>query len=165
MRESLPPRYQTRDRQRSRPPPESQNRYSRKAHGNSPTWEIALGQDHARSKSAPSASRRRPPGACAGNCRAPSCRAAARRPGKNPDPSNLLLTKNPSRRATMQVVGIMLVRNEDRFLRRSALNILEFCDRILIADHQSQDGTAEICAELAAISPKFEVYRIRDPRE
>lgn len=64
-----------------------------------------------------------------------------------------------------QVVGIMLVRNEDRFLRRAALNILEFCDRILIADHQSQDGTAEICAELARTSPKFEVYRIRDPRE
>lgn len=65
----------------------------------------------------------------------------------------------------MQIVGIMLVRNEDRFLRRAALNILDFCDRILIADHQSQDGTAEICEELAATSPKFEVYRIRDPRE
>jgi hypothetical protein len=65
----------------------------------------------------------------------------------------------------MQIVGIMLVRNEDRFLRRAATNILNFCDRILIADHQSQDGTSEICEELAAASPKFEVYRIRDPRE
>ena len=65
----------------------------------------------------------------------------------------------------MQIVGILLVRNEDRFLRRAATNILDFCDRILIADHQSQDKTSEICAELAATSPKFEVYRIRDPRE
>jgi hypothetical protein len=65
----------------------------------------------------------------------------------------------------MQIVGIMLVRNEDRFLQRAALNILDFCDRILIADHQSQDGTREICEELAARSSKFEVYRIRDPRE
>lgn len=65
----------------------------------------------------------------------------------------------------MQIVGIMLVRDEDRFLRRAALNILEFCDRILVADHQSQDGTAEICAELARLSPKFEIYRISDPRE
>jgi hypothetical protein len=65
----------------------------------------------------------------------------------------------------MQIVGIMLVRNEDRFLRRAAMNILAFCDRVLIADHQSQDGTSEICEELAAASPKFEVYRIRDPRE
>src|SRR5688572_8109899 len=59
----------------------------------------------------------------------------------------------------------MLVRNEDRFLRRAALNILGFCDRILIADHQSQDATPEICEELAKQSPKFEIYRIRDPRE
>src|SRR5215204_5118771 len=65
----------------------------------------------------------------------------------------------------MQIVGIMLVRNEDRFLRRAATNILNFCDRIMIADHQSQDGTSEICEELAGASPKFEVYRIRDPRE
>ena len=65
----------------------------------------------------------------------------------------------------MQIVGIMLVRNEDQFLRRAALNILGFCDRILIADHQSQDRTPEICEELAATSSKFEVYRIRDPRE
>ena len=64
-----------------------------------------------------------------------------------------------------QVVAIMLVRNEDRFLRRAAMNILGFCDRILIADHQSQDGTPEICADLARTSPKFEIYRIRDPRE
>lgn len=59
----------------------------------------------------------------------------------------------------------MLVRNEDRFLRRAALNIADFCDRILIADHQSQDATPEICAELARTSPKFEIHRIRDPRE
>lgn len=63
------------------------------------------------------------------------------------------------------IVGIMLVRNEDRFLRRAALNILDFCDRVLIADHQSQDGTPEICEELARQSSKFEIYRIRDPRE
>jgi hypothetical protein len=64
-----------------------------------------------------------------------------------------------------QIVGIMLVRDEDQFLRRAALNILEFCDRIMIADHQSQDGTQEICEELAARSSKFEIYRIRDPKE
>jgi hypothetical protein len=64
-----------------------------------------------------------------------------------------------------KIVGIMLVRNEDRFLRRAALNIVDFCDRILIADHQSQDATPEICEELARTSPKFEVYRVRDPHE
>ena len=67
--------------------------------------------------------------------------------------------------STPQIVAIMLVQNEDLFLRRAALNILGFCDRILIADHQSQDGTPEICEELARMSSKFEIYRIRDPRE
>ncbi len=64
-----------------------------------------------------------------------------------------------------QIVAIMLVQNEDKFLLRAALNILGFCDRILIADHQSQDGTPEICEELARTSSKFEIYRINDPRE
>ncbi len=59
----------------------------------------------------------------------------------------------------------MLVKNEDRFLRRAVLNVLDFCDRILIADHGSTDGTWEIAQELAAISPKVEPHRIRDPRE
>lgn len=66
---------------------------------------------------------------------------------------------------TPRIIGIMLVRNEDRFLKQAALNILEFCDRILIADHGSSDATPAICAELAGISPKFEVHRIREARE
>ena len=47
---------------------------------------------------------------------------------------------------TPQIVAIMLVRNEDKFLRRAALNILGFCDRIFIADHQSQDGPCAVIA-------------------
>jgi hypothetical protein len=64
-----------------------------------------------------------------------------------------------------QIIGIMLVKNEDRFLRRAVTNILEFCDRILIADHQSTDGTFEIAQELSRTSAKVEPHRIRDPRE
>jgi glycosyltransferase involved in cell wall biosynthesis len=59
----------------------------------------------------------------------------------------------------------MIVHNEDRYLRRAALNIADFCDRVLIAEHRSDDGTQEICEELARKNPKFEVSRIRDPRE
>ena len=65
----------------------------------------------------------------------------------------------------IQIVGIMLVKNEDLFLRQAAGNVMEFCDRILIADHQSTDGTFEIAQELALSSPKIEAHRIRDPRE
>ena len=64
-----------------------------------------------------------------------------------------------------QIVGIMLVKNEDLFLRRALSNILGFCDRIIIADHQSTDATFEIAQEVARTSPKVEAHRIRDPQE
>ncbi len=64
-----------------------------------------------------------------------------------------------------QFIGILLVRNEDRFLRRAVGNVLDFCDRIFIADHQSTDGTFELAQELARESAKIEPHRIRDPRE
>lgn len=64
------------------------------------------------------------------------------------------------------IIGICLVRNEDRFLQRALRNVLPFCDRILIADHGSTDGTPEIAQEMARLHPgRFEVHRIGDPRE
>lgn len=65
----------------------------------------------------------------------------------------------------MQVIGIMLVHNEDRFLRRAVENALEFCDRILIANHRSTDGTTEIAEGLARAHPKVEHHPVREPRE
>ena len=62
-------------------------------------------------------------------------------------------------------IGILLVQNEDLFLHRAVSNVLAFCDRILIADHQSSDGTFDIAQELASAHPKVEAHRIRDPRE
>jgi hypothetical protein len=48
----------------------------------------------------------------------------------------------------VHVVGISLVRNEDRFVRRALLNAAAFCDRLLVADHGSADRTPAILAEL-----------------
>ena len=53
----------------------------------------------------------------------------------------------------MQVVGIMLVHNEDRFLDRAARNVLGFCDRLIVCDHKSTDGTGEIARQLATAFP------------
>jgi len=64
-----------------------------------------------------------------------------------------------------QIIGIMLVHNEDRFLRRAAANVLDFCDRILIAEHHSTDETWEIAQDLVRQSPKVEAHRIQDARE
>jgi glycosyltransferase involved in cell wall biosynthesis len=65
----------------------------------------------------------------------------------------------------MQVVCISLVRNEDRFLRRTLLNVAEFGDRLLVADHLSSDRTPEILRELERELDHLEVHRIRNAAE
>ncbi len=64
-----------------------------------------------------------------------------------------------------QIIGIVLVRDEDLFVRRAVENILGFCDRIFLADNGSTDGTAGILQDLAAEHPgKLSYHRIDHPR-
>jgi glycosyltransferase involved in cell wall biosynthesis len=65
----------------------------------------------------------------------------------------------------VQIVGVSLVRNEDRFVRQALSNAAGFCDRILVADHLSSDRTPEILAELARAHDHVEVRRIRHSAE
>ena len=65
----------------------------------------------------------------------------------------------------MQVVGISLVRNEDRFVRRALLNVAGVCDRILVADHMSTDGTRNILRELERELDHLQVQRVRHSAE
>jgi hypothetical protein len=65
----------------------------------------------------------------------------------------------------VQVVGISLVRNEDRFVRRALLNAAEFCDRLLVADHLSRDRTPAILDELSRELDHLDVRRIRHAAE
>lgn len=65
----------------------------------------------------------------------------------------------------MQIVGVSLVRNEDRFLRRALLNVAHFCDRLFVADHLSDDETPEVLAELARELDHLEVRRVRHAAE
>lgn len=60
-----------------------------------------------------------------------------------------------------QIVGIFLVRNEDLFVERAVRNVLEFCDRVLIADNHSSDRTWDIVRSLARENGKIECHRIR----
>ncbi len=65
-----------------------------------------------------------------------------------------------------QIIGIVLVRNEGRFVRRAVGNVLEFCDRLILADHRSGDGTPEILKEIADGHPgKASFHEVSDPRE
>jgi glycosyltransferase involved in cell wall biosynthesis len=65
-----------------------------------------------------------------------------------------------------QIVGIALVRNEDIFIERSIRNVVDFCDRLIVADHFSTDGTFAILERLAGEFPgKIELVRIAQVRE
>lgn len=60
-----------------------------------------------------------------------------------------------------EIVGIFLVRNEDIFVERSVLNVLGFCDRIIIADNFSSDNTWSILQSLSKKYSKIELFQIR----
>ena len=61
----------------------------------------------------------------------------------------------------MQIVGSILVRNEDRFLERAIRNVTAFCDRIHAVDHGSSDATWEILRTLAAEFDHLDIHRSR----
>jgi glycosyltransferase involved in cell wall biosynthesis len=61
-----------------------------------------------------------------------------------------------------QIVGSVLVRNEDAFVERSIRNVAGFCDRIHAVDHVSTDRTWEILERLAAELDHLEVERSRN---
>jgi glycosyltransferase involved in cell wall biosynthesis len=67
--------------------------------------------------------------------------------------------------AHRQIIGVVLVRNEDLHVRQAVENIAHFCDRILLADHGSTDGTPEILRQLATAHSHVSSHRIASPRE
>lgn len=66
----------------------------------------------------------------------------------------------------MRIIGIMLVRNEDRFVETALRNVIEFCDEFLAVDHCSDDRTPAILDQIAADFPdRLRVIRTNDTRE
>lgn len=66
----------------------------------------------------------------------------------------------------MKVVGIMLVRNEDRFVEWALRNTIDFCDEFLVCDHESSDGTSRILGRLQMeFAGKLMVRRCRKSGE
>jgi hypothetical protein len=61
---------------------------------------------------------------------------------------------------TPQIVGIVLVRNEDLFVERAIRNVAAFCDRIHAVDHVSTDGTWAILRDLAGEYDHLDVRRV-----
>lgn len=73
-------------------------------------------------------------------------------------------TSTPGRGDT-RIIGIVLVRNEDAFIRQVITNIVDFCDRIYVADNESSDQTYEIARQLCAQFKKIDLRRVSHPRE
>ena len=66
---------------------------------------------------------------------------------------------------SQQIIGIVLVKNEDIFIRNVINNILNFCDKIIIADNNSEDNTYAIARELTNQNTKITLSRISSPKD
>lgn len=64
--------------------------------------------------------------------------------------------------AAVQVVGAVLVHNEDVHVERAVRNVVDLCDRIHVVDHLSNDATPEIVRELAREFDHIDVRRTWD---
>lgn len=60
---------------------------------------------------------------------------------------------------TEQIVGIVLVRNEDLFVERAIRNVSNFCDRIHAVDHVSTDRTWDVLRALASEYDHLDAHR------
>lgn len=58
-----------------------------------------------------------------------------------------------------QIVGIVLVRNEDVFIEQAIRNIAQFCDQVHVVDHVSTDETWPIVESLAREYPHLDARR------
>ena len=66
----------------------------------------------------------------------------------------------------MRIIGILLVQNEERFVRRAIENVIAFCDELILCDHASSDDTPQILDDVARRHPgKARFHRVRSPRE
>jgi hypothetical protein len=62
-------------------------------------------------------------------------------------------------RALAQIVGVVLVHNDDLFVEQAVRNVAEFCDRIHAFDHVSTDRTGDILRALEREYGHLEVIR------
>lgn len=64
-----------------------------------------------------------------------------------------------------QIVGILLLKNEDLFIERVIMNIIEFCDEIIVADNRSTDNTADLVWSLQKRFSKIRYFPIEHPSQ
>lgn len=65
----------------------------------------------------------------------------------------------------LQIIGLVVVKNEEFYIEQVVRNISGFCDRIFICDNGSEDETLAKIQSLANEDPKVEVHSIQDMAE
>jgi len=64
----------------------------------------------------------------------------------------------------MKIVGIILIKNEDLYIERVLLNVVDFCDEIIVLDNMSTDNTYAIVKKLAQKYPSIKPRMIASSR-
>jgi hypothetical protein len=62
----------------------------------------------------------------------------------------------------IKIVGICLVKNEDSYIEQVILNIVNFCDKIIVLDNMSEDKTFKILKKIASKKEKVKLYQIKN---
>lgn len=62
----------------------------------------------------------------------------------------------------MKIIGSVLVRNEDVYVEQAVRNVVEFCDRIHVVDHVSDDATWNIVRALGKEFDHVDARRARN---
>ncbi len=76
------------------------------------------------------------------------------------------MSKPSSTSSQTKIVGIVFVRNEDRFVERAVANAEDFCDEVLLADRRSTDRTPAILRSFVSRNPaKFRYFELDLPHE
>lgn len=65
----------------------------------------------------------------------------------------------------MQIIGLLLLKNEDLHIEWVIRNVIDFCDKIYICDNYSTDGTWEILKRLKVEFSKIELHRVTRPKD
>ena len=63
-----------------------------------------------------------------------------------------------------QIIGIALLRNEDLYVETALRNTIGFCDRIIVVDNGSLDGTLAIVKRMEAQHSVLQVYQSTDTK-
>ncbi len=64
-----------------------------------------------------------------------------------------------------QILGVMLVKNEEFFISWSLMNIVDFCDHIIVLDNCSTDRTYQIAECISTLQKNVEVIVVRNAND